>query len=183
MEIVFTAQNNLLGRIIRFFTRRSWVKSARVSHVALRYGGEESKWMVESNRHGFVPNWWPRYLKDKKVYKRFKILGIKEKPLEKIVDKCIDDLMHKKYDFFAFLGFGLSIIWYWISGHKAGTFMGFTNAYYCSESIAYIMGKVSKESGNKYFSDYSRSMIFPEELLIDCETKENLFLDTGDSEE
>jgi len=173
MEIIFTSTNTISGKLIRWATERSWLKNSTVNHVALRYGGDESKWMVESNKHGFIPNWWPVYMRDKhrkKCYK-FEIKGMDEKQLEKIVDDCIDELIHKPYDFIGFIGFALMVVCYQISGKKIKNVFGSSRSYICTESIYYILKKIEKVTGNSMVKDMDIESIFPEELMIDLKTR------------
>ena len=97
MQVIFTADERLLGKLIRYFTKRSWLKSARTSHVALRYGKDESKWMVEANEHGFVPNWWPKFIRIRKVVYQFEVKGVEDNLLEQIIDDCLDEYILWRY--------------------------------------------------------------------------------------
>lgn len=173
MEIIFTSTKTLSGKLIRWGTERSWLKTSTVNHVALRYGGKESKWMVESNKHGFIPNWWPVYMEDKhreKCYK-FEIQGIDEELLEEIVDECIDELIHKPYDFLGILGFGIIIGWYQLTGKKIQNVFGSKRSYICTESIYYILKKIETKTKKKMVNYFNRETIFPEALMNDLKSR------------
>ena len=175
MEVVFTADPGFIGKSIRYFTKRSWIKSARTSHVALRFSGEESKWMVEANEHGFMPNWWPKFIQIRSVYRRYKVKGIDENILRQVIDSCIDEFILDKYDILGFLGMGIIVIWYWITGQKIKNFFGRKSALTCSEVTYRIFEKVKEETGIEFFEERNPETVFPEELLIECENKTDLF--------
>jgi len=173
VQIIFTSTKTLSGKLIRWGTERSWLKTSTVNHVALRYGRKESKWMVESNRHGFVPNWWPVYMKDKhrKHCYKFEIQGIDEELLEEIVDGCIDELIHKPYDFLGIIGFGIIIGWYQLTGKKIKNPFGSNRSYICTESMYYILKKIEKATGEKMVRDFDRETIFPESMKMDLKVR------------
>ena len=175
MEIVFTADPGFIGKSIRYFTKRSWLDSARTSHVALRFGGEETKWMVEANVHGFMPNWWPKFIQIRTIYRRYEVKGTDEQTLRKIIDNCIDDLILDRYDVVGLLGMAIIIIWYWISGRKIKNFFGRKSALTCSEVVYRIFEKVSEKTHIEYFKKRHPETVFPEELMIECENKPDLF--------
>lgn len=182
MEIIFTSTNTISGKLIRWGTERSWLKTSKVNHVALRYGGKEDKWMVESNKHGFIPNWWPVYMQDKTrdICYRFKIEGIDEELLEEIVDECIDELIHKPYDFLGILGFGVTIIWYQITGKKIKNPFGSNRFYICTESMYYILKKIEEKTGEEMMSNFDRESIFPEAMMIDLQERSERYTYTED---
>ena len=175
MEIVFTASKGIPGKLIRYFTKRSWVGSARVSHTLLRYGKEDSKWIVESSIHGFAPNWWPILLKKNIIYKRFEIIGIDEDILENTIDEMIEEMIYKRYDVLAIVGFIISVITYWRTGKKIKNFLGRSTAFSCSEAVYRIFQKVKEKTDIAIFNEYDPETVFPEELLIDCESKPQFF--------
>lgn len=175
MQVVFTSDPGFLGTLIRFFTKRSWLKNARTSHVALRYGGDESKWMAESNENGFVPNWWPRFIKIRKVVYQYEVLGVDDKVLEQVIDDCLDEFIGWKYDIGGFLGMAAIIIWYWIIGRKIKNPFGSKSALTCSEAVYRIFAEVEKRTGIQYFKKMDPETTFPEELLEECESKPQLF--------
>ena len=180
MQVVFTADSKLIGRLIRFFTKRSWLKSARTSHAALRYGGDEDKWMVEANEHGFVPNWWPKFIKIRKVYIKYEVIGCDEIILEKIIDNFIDEFILDKYDVLGLFGMLFVIIFYWITGKKIKNPFGRKSALTCSEVVYKIFKEVEKQTGIKYFKEMDPETTFPEELLMECESKPELFKEVKD---
>jgi hypothetical protein len=178
MQIVFTNNNDFLGLAVRFFERLSWIKKGRTSHTALRYGREENKWMVEAIRTGFVPNWWPKFLQKNKIYKKFEVLcvdGVTEDILEKIIDDMLDNLIDEPYDFTGFVGLGLVVIWYRITGKHIKNFLGWPGTVVCSQVVYKIFQEVKKRTGVDYFGNYDDTTVFPEELLIECEKRPNQF--------
>jgi len=175
MQIVLTADPNLIGRLIRWFTKISWVGKGRVSHVALRYGREESNWMIEANERGFVPNWWTYFVKKRHVYAKFEVLGIDESLLEKIVDEQIDVLINRPYDYGNLIGFALTILWYKLTGKRTKNFLAFPRLFACSEIVYRIFTEVKNQTGIDYLGDYDPEQIFPEQILQECENKPGLF--------
>jgi hypothetical protein len=175
MQVIFTADNKIIGYIIRWFTKISWIKQCRVSHAALRYGRDEANWMVESNERGFVPNWFPYFVKKSNNIKQFEVIGIDEDLLEKIVDEQIDKWIYKSYDYGNLLGFMLIIIWYKITGKKIKNFFSWPKFFICSEVIYRIFEEVKKQTGIDYMGIHDAETIFPEELLQECENKPELF--------
>ena len=118
MQIIFTAEKKILSYLIRYATEKSWIGSARCSHVANRYGGTEEKWMIEANRHGFVPNWWPQFKEKHLIVKNFEFINIEEKILDEVMDELINELIFTRYDVIGMAGFAWVIIWYGITGKK-----------------------------------------------------------------
>lgn len=175
MQIIFTCNQDFLGKLIRWFTKISWVKQGRVSHVALRFGRNEDNWMVESNSQGFVPNWWTYFEKRNKIFAKFEIFGIDEDVLEKIVDKQIDKTVHSKYDYGNLLGFAFLILFYKLTGKLKRNIFAWPKHFICSEIIYKIFKEVEKQTNIKFFEQHNDETIFPEELLIDCEKNKNLF--------
>jgi len=174
MRIVFTADTNFLGKAIRFF-ERWWLDSGRVSHVALRFGGLDTKWMAESNQYGFVPNWWPKFIKKREGIRQFEILGTDEVILNSIVDECVDKFIYRKYDYFGLIGFAVIIIWYRLTGKRERNPFGISKLLACSESVYRIFDEVKKRTKVEYFRDHDPETVTPEELYIECQAKPELF--------
>lgn len=175
MEIVFTASKGWFGKAIRYFTKRSWIGSARVSHSLLRYGGRDSKWLVEASIHGFAPSWWPLLLRKNTIFKRFEIVGINEAVFEDTIDEMIEEMIGKRYDYLAVIGFAISVIGYWITGRKIKNFLGRSTAFSCSEAMYRIFLRYKEKTGTVIFGDYDPETVFPEELLKECEIKSQYF--------
>ena len=175
MEIVFTRGNKLSSKLVRYFSKRSWIKSAKFNHCAIKYSGEESKWMVEAGIHGFAPNFWPRYEKLGTVHKRFKILKTDEKVLENIMEKIIDEYLFVSYDVTGFIGFGLTTIWYWITGKQVTNIFGRKNNFVCSEIVYKFLDTVKRETGKAYVAEKDPELIWPDELYYELESKPDLF--------
>jgi hypothetical protein len=176
MQIVFTADPRFIGKAIRFFTRISWRKSGRVSHVALRYGGPESRWMVESAEHGFAPNFWHLFKTKRKIYKVFEI-QVDEKVINDSIEDMIETMIGRGYDYGNLVGFALVILWYKITGKKVKNFLGASNLFGCSEAVYRIFKVVEQKTGIKFFGDYDPELVFPEDELIDCESNPSLYLE------
>jgi len=179
MELVFTHDKSIIAYLIRYFTKRSWLKSAQTDHVALRYSGDENKWMVESMPQGFLPNWWTRFLKQHIVYRRFEVLGTDEALLEQIIDDFIDEFIGEKYDFLGATGMIIVLVWYWITGKKIKNPMHRKSELTCTEVVYKIFDKVREKTGITYFNQQDPNMIFPDELFDECIVKTNLFKDLG----
>jgi hypothetical protein len=175
MQIVFAANHNFIGWLIKFFTKISWVGECRVIHVIIRYGGKESSWILEANEKGFLPNWWDYFKKKEKIFAQYEVLGIDEVLLEKIVDEQVDKFVHDGYDFIGVLGLAWSVIWYEFTGKRIKNIFSKSNHFSCSEIIYRIFDEVKKQTGIDYFGDYDAESVFPEELLRECEKKPDLF--------
>lgn len=175
MQIIFTADSNFISKLIRLMTKVSWIKSGRTSHTALRYGKEESNWMVESNSRGFVPNWWPYFIKKSIIFAKFEVLGIEEEVLEKIVDEQINKSINVNYDYGSILGFVFMIIMYKLTGKRKKNPLACPKHFICSEIVYRIFREVKRQTGINYFEEKDVEAIFPEELLIECENKPELF--------
>jgi hypothetical protein len=175
MQVVFTADPNIIGKIIRWFTKISWVGQGRVSHSALRYGRSEDNWMVESNERGFLPNWWPFFIRKRHVYAKYEVMGIEEDLLEKIVDEQIDKFIHSRYDYGNLYGFAIVIFWYRLTKKKIKNVFCWPGHFACSEIIYRIFAEVKKQTGIDYMGSHDPEEVFPEELLMECEKKPELF--------
>lgn len=175
MRVIFSADPAIVGRLIRFFTQISWVKSGRVSHSALRYGRDEANWMIESTEKGFVPNWFPYFERKRKNIRQFEVLGIDEDLLEKIVDQQVDKWIHDRYDYGNLLGFALIIIWYKITGKIVKNIFAWPGHFACAEVVYRIFDEVKKQTGIDYMGSHDAETVFPEELLQECEKKPTLF--------
>ena len=169
MEIVLTASKRFLPRAIRFFTSHSWLDSAEVSHTSLRLGGEDSNWMVESNQHGLVPNFWPRYKDTSNIYTRFEIIGIDEKILTDTVEEMMAKYLYRSYDYLGFIGFMFTVIWYWITKNKKKNIFGRQTNFGCSEFVYRFIKRVEVKIGKVLIrGEYDPETIFPQDILIEC---------------
>jgi hypothetical protein len=175
MQILFTADPKIIGRLIRYFTKRSWLGSARTSHVALRYGGAESNWMVEANERGFWPNWWRKFKQKRKVVFQYEVIGIDPIVLEKLLDEYIDEKIGVPYDDPELIGMLIVVVWYWITGKKIKNPFGIKGWLTCSETAYTFFEKVYKETGIRYFKEQDSKTTFPEELLMQCESNPDKF--------
>ena len=175
MQIVFTKEHTLLSFLVRYFTKRSWVKSARVSHVALRYGASEANWMVEASTRGFWPNWWNKFKKTCTVCYQFEVVGCDPAILEKLLDEFIDDRIGEPYNYSGIAGMLLVVMWYWLTGKKVKNPLGMKGSLTCSETAYRYFDKVFKVTGIRYFKEQDAETTFPEELLIQCETTPDRF--------
>jgi hypothetical protein len=175
MQLVFAKEHNIIGLLIKWFTKISWVGQCRTIHVIIRYGREESMWLLEANEKGFHPNWWHYFIKKEKIIAQYKIIGIDEDLLEKIIDSQIDKFVYKGYDFGNLFGFIIAILWYKITGKKVKNFFSQRNKFSCSEITYRIFNEVKKQTGIDFLGIHDPELVFPEELLRECENKPNLF--------
>ena len=176
MQIIFTSDNTFLARAIRYFTKRSWLKSARVSHVAIRLGDHDSNWMVEATPHnGFSPNWWPKFLRTSKVSFIFEMLDCPEDKLNECMEEFINDNIWDPYDLLDILGMLMAIIWYWITGKRIKNTIRTEKYMTCTESTYQFMQLIFARTGIRFFKDRDPSIIFPEDLLIECENNPDKF--------
>lgn len=182
MEIVFSSTSKTLSTAIKYFSVNSWLKFGRVSHSAFRFGGSEKNWMVESSLHGLLPNWWNRFKKISTVVKKYEIINIDEKIFEEVIEEFIDDKLYSPYDYLGILGMGLIVIIYWITGKKIRNFLGKQNSFSCTEFIYKVFKSYERRTGTKIFSDKDPEMIFPEDLLLECEKKPEFFRETTNEE-
>ena len=176
MQIIFTANNTFLGRAIRYFTKRSWLKSSRVSHVAVRLGEIDSNWMVEATLpNGFSPNWWPKFLRTNKVTYIFEMEGCPEDKLNECMEKFINDNIWDPYDLLDIIGMLSAIIWYWITGKRVKNTINDRKNMTCTESNYKFMQLVLEMTGVRFFVDRDPNIIFPEDQLIECESNPDKF--------
>ena len=176
MQVIFTNDNDIIGRLIRWFTKISWVKKGRVSHSAIRYGGDESEWMVESAEHGVCPNWWNYFSTRRKIYAKYEVLGIDEVILEKIVDTELNKVMHDGYDFGNLFGFAIIIFWYKLTGKRLdNNKFSWRGHFACTDLLCKIFIEVKKQTGIDYFGNLDPKNTFPEQAFENCESKPELF--------
>lgn len=175
MQIVFCKDHNLIGRLIKWFTKISWIKQCRATHVIVRYGGKESSWLIEANEKGFCPNWWHYFLKKEKLFAQYEVLGIDEEKLEAIVDQQVDKFIYDDYDYEGVFGFVIIILIYKLTGKKIKNIFARKNHFACAEITYRIFDEVKKQTGIDYFGNHDVELVFPEELLIECESKPELF--------
>lgn len=168
MQILFTADNKILSRLIRYFTKRSWLDLARTSHTALRYGGEEKNWLVEANIKGFVPNWFPYFKKKRKIVYQFEVLGLDEEVITGFLDEFVNKKIYSPYDEPELLGMLIVVMWYWMTGKKITNPFGIKGWLTCSETVYTFFDEVYNKTGIRYFKEQNSKTIFPEELLDQC---------------
>ena len=175
MQIIFCKPNSVIGSLIQWFTKISWVGECRAIHVAIRYGRSESRWLVEADKKGFCPNWWNSFVKKSKIQSQYDVLGIDEDRLESIVDSQLDEYIDEGYDYGNVFGFAIIVLLYKITGKKFKNIFSWTNHLACSEVTYKIFQEVTRQTGIDYFGKHDPSCIFPEELLEECESRPRLF--------
>jgi hypothetical protein len=176
MQVIFTADPNIIGTAIRFFSKISWIKGGRTSHVALRYGEGQSNWMIESCQYGICPNWWNYFSKNRYIYKKFEVIGEdNNKLIENCANKFVDEFAHQSYDYGNLLGFMIIIILYKITGKIYNNFFDWPRHFGCSEAVYTIFNKAKQESGIDFMGIHDTRKVFPEELLRECENRKDLF--------
>lgn len=169
MNIVFSTNNHVMSYLIRKATK------SEVSHVSIRYSGDESHWMVEAKGgEGVAPGWWNYFLKKNKVVGTYKIKNIEERDLEKIVDDCLDIMIGKHYDYLAVFGILITYIVKKITGKEIKNFLGSSKNYFCSEFILRVSKVIEEQSNTKiYEGDFE--LTSPEDLLK--QSKDNEYLE------
>jgi len=158
MDIVFSKYNSILSKLIRFGTKSD------SSHAAIRFGGDEANWMVHSTAHGVQPGWWNYFIRKAIVTHIFRINGIDENALEVAVDKCLDEVIGKSYDFKALIGLFITTIIRLVTGKEIKNFMGSSKTYFCSEFVLKVSKVIEKETGFKIY-DGEFEETTPEDLL------------------
>jgi len=159
MQIVFSTNKSFTSWMIRKFTR------SKASHVSLRFGGEESNWMVDSSgKHGGVqPGWWPSFVKKNKVIAIYEINTDKEKEMEALLDRGLHRAIDKSYDYLAVLGFAIQIILGTVN-IKVSNFLGSKDALFCSEFILKFSQVMERHIGIKIYEGELEE-ITPQELI------------------
>jgi len=175
MEIVFTRGNKISGMLVRYFSKGSWIKSAKFNHCAVKYSDEEGNWMVEAGIHGFAPNFWPRYEKKAVRHARFRILKTDEKILESVMEDIIQEYLFVAYDVTGFIGFGLTTIWYWLTGKQVTNIFGRKNSFVCSEIAYRYLRKIGEKTGIEYVPEKDPECVWPDELYFELLNKPELF--------
>jgi len=170
MQIVFSTNSGFTSWMIRKFS------SSVVSHVSLRFGGEESNWMVDSSgKHGGVqPGWWPSFVKKNKVIAIYEITTEKEKEMETLLDRGLHHAIDKEYDYMAILGFAIQIALGKV-GWKVSNFLGSRKAMFCSEFILKFSNVLERHVGIKLYEGELEE-ITPQDLKLQSKVNDLLVL-------
>ena len=134
-----------MSALIRYLT------NSPCSHVAIRFSGEESNWMVEAASKGVYPGWWHYFNKKNTIIDRFEIVGIDEVLLEKVVDEALDEMVGEKYDILGLIGFAIAIAVKAVTGKVIKNIFGSKKMMFCSEFILRVSNKIKKELGIQIF--------------------------------
>lgn len=162
MQIVFSyTPKNLASWLIRKLTK------SKVSHVSLRFGGEDRNWMAEATAKGVQPGWWNTFLKHNKVVYVFEYQSSNEQVLNQVVDECMDDMIGKHYDFLALIGFALHILFQSLGFKSRRNLLGSAKSYVCSEFIMRVFGRVTDHLGTLVL-DGDPELTTPEDLYQKC---------------
>ena len=122
---------------------------------------------ISSCDYTIIDNFWLKYkVKFKSsIHRRFRILKSSEDQQEDIMEKFIMDYMFTSYDFFAFFGFGLTVIWYWLTGQKVNNVFGKSKYFACSELGYKFLRKIKADTGVNYVPVTHPESVWPDELL------------------
>lgn len=177
MKIGFAMSDLPLSKwIVKFSTL--WIGSgskSRTSHAFMRFGGTDTNWMVEASIMGFSPNWWPRFTKERRIVKEFEIINVDENMLDQIIESFIEKNLYAPYEYLGLVGFALSVLWYKITKKRIKNLLGSSKYFGCSEVVYRILKEYETKSGTKLIGDYDPELVFPEELLIECEKTPEFF--------
>lgn len=168
MQIVFSSHpKNIISQMIMFAT------GSDISHASIRFSNTESNWMVEAAKYGIQPGWWNKFKSKNKIVHVFKFKNFDEKKLEEIVDKCLDKMIGKKYDYFGILGFAISIILRKLGFKNIKNIFGSKKMFFCSEFIMRVVEQIEKETKIKIF-DGDPELTSPYDLFLKCVNNEYL---------
>lgn len=167
MQILFTKTNSLLSKAIRWVTKdKETAWKDMPGHVAIRFGGKESNWMIQSNKKGVGPTWWPYFKIKNQIMFAYELRGIDEAKLELIIEDFIGTVMFKGYDYIAAVGLVFGQIKYKLFGKKqTSNKAGSNTRFFCSE-LAYRMLKLLEEKTDKdIIEDLDSELVSPIVLL------------------
>ena len=168
MQIIFTADNTFFAKLIRYCTKRSWLRSARTSHTMLKLSEPDQNWLIQTNEKGLHLDWWHKVQQQAKIVFMFDVLNVNETAFNECLDEIFDEFVWKTFDVFGMVGMLVVCVWYCLTKKKIKNPFGQSTALICSEAIYRLFKKLEQKTGVKYFNDEDVETIFPEELLIEC---------------
>lgn len=168
MQAIVCSGHTWVSRLIELFTKSRW------SHVALRYGGCESDWMVHATVGGVQPEWWHHFNKTK--YRLVRSYEATFDVAEQAADNIIKTIGHKEYDYSSFLGYGVYIIANYVcmGAIKKNPF-GQMNAFMCTEVLVEWMKECKRLDQTLPFKDFDSELTSPEDLFKYWETLPEYF--------
>ena len=127
MELIIAEGKGFSSKLIQPLTKSRW------THFALRYGGNESDWMIHSTIGGVQPEWWQHFNNKYISHARFKCnFACANKAADKIVSKW----GHKPYDYWSFVGFGAYLVMQKLGIKNPFNPLGRQDQLMCSEVAA-----------------------------------------------
>jgi len=160
MRVLFAEGKGPIPSIIQAVT------DSRISHVALQYSVPDSHWLVHSTVGGIQPDWMFYFVRKYRSVLAFDALFT---GADDALDKVVERLAHKPFDYLGMLGQGISIIF--------GTGNPFRNKarYRCTELLIEWHREVMKTSPHLAIADFDPEMTTPGELLAFCRHRADLF--------
>jgi len=164
MEIVFSCNNSIISKLVRYFTQSS------VSHVSLRL---DDNWMIDSTpENGIQPGWWNNFVKKTTVKNRFEIIGIDKDILKESFESILNEMIGQGYDFLSVVGYVISKI-LGVFYLKFDNILGSSKLYTCSEFVLKVSKEIQQKTGKTlYFGEFET--VVPQDLLE--QSFENEFL-------
>jgi hypothetical protein len=166
MELILAEGKGFSSKLIKFFT------GGQYSHVAFRYSGAESEWMVHSTIGGVQPEWWYHFQN-----KYPKILRIKCKfsCADLAADNLIKQIGHKKYGYLTFIGIGLYIIIKKLGFAPGKNPFANPKTYLCTEIFSEFIKEVNMINAGLKIKEFDSEILTPKEIFEYVKTRPDLF--------
>ena len=166
MEIILTKGESGLSNSI------AWSIQYPLSHVALRYAGIESDWMVHSTMGGVQPEWWLFFERRYKKIYRFKL---NFRHSEVAIDRVVEKIGHKKYDYKSIVGFALVLLL-----RRAGIYLkknplGDNKSYMCTEVVVEFLNECNKLDPSFDFKKFDSELTDPKMILDYLRKRSDVF--------
>lgn len=168
MECIVVQGTGATSKLVNFMTK-SWA-----SHVAMRYSGVESEWMVHSTVGGVQPEWWVFFKQKYQKMARYECLF---EVADKALDTLVQEIGHKRYDYKAFVGFGVWVLLNKRLGIKSFTKnpFGEMKAFMCTEALVRFFKICNKLDPQLLLKEFDSELTSPGDLDSYMASSPNLF--------
>lgn len=126
MEIVSVEGHGIFAWLIKKVTK------SNKTHVALRYSGEESNWIVHASIRGVQPEWW-YFFKDR--YKNISRFRCDFDCADSAIDLVVKRIGHKEYDIPGVFGYGIYMLQNKLGLKRKTNPLGSANRHWCTDVI------------------------------------------------